>query len=349
MLDNLKTPKIPAHLSLPKPIDDVSLAFSLGIQNKTMWWLVHINDYTLIQTGTGAYTLFDIPKKSGGKRTIHAPHPRLKEVQKAILVTYLEPFPVPEHVGAFVKGRGLNHTSEQHVGAKYQITLDLKDFFTTTRRQWVRDVLYKVGYNRDVVRPLASLMTVPIALKNGHKVGVVPQGGPTSGMIANLVAMDRLDTPIHNFLETSVGTDNFVYTRYADDLVVSFFVDLDDARIKQITDDLFDIITTSGYAVNFKKVRHTKEGAPMKVLGHTVNVKVNVPQEVYRRLRAIAHNCATHGLETQYQRYGASDVAQLINKLRGEITYWSSVNPERMSDIVVDFQHALENRCSTTP
>lgn len=336
------------ELTLPQPIDDVSLAFSLGIQNKTMWWLIHLNDYTLIERNRGAYELMSIPKKTGGTRTIHAPIERLKEVQKSILVTYLDPFPVPDHVGAYVKGRGLKHTTEQHTGAEYQIKIDLKDFFTSTRRRWVRDLFYKVGYCREVVRPLAALMTVPIKLDNGHELGVVPQGGPTSGALTNLIAMDRLDKPIQTFLETRVGTGKYVYTRYADDMVVSLFREFKSEEVQEITKDLFDIITMSGYAVNFKKVKLTEKGAPMRVLGQTVNEKVNVPQEVYRRLRAIAHNCAKHGIASQYQRYGAKDVDQFINKFRGEINYWSSVNPERMKDVVIEFQTALEKRCATT-
>jgi hypothetical protein len=70
---------------LPLAIDDMSLAHHLGIRNRTLWWAVH-NKPKL-------YKVFQLPKrgKNGGYRQIQNPADRLKDIQKNLLVRFLEP------------------------------------------------------------------------------------------------------------------------------------------------------------------------------------------------------------------------------------------------------------------
>jgi hypothetical protein len=331
---------------LPPVIDDVSLAFSLGIKTRTMWWMVTDNDYKKIMGGTGMYELFHVPKKSGGHRPIHAPCERLKEVQKTILVKYLDPLPLGQHVGAFVPGRSLNHTTQQHVGSAEQLHLDLKDFFTSTRRRWVRDWVRSLGYPKGVARPLATLMTVPVKLPSGHIVGVVPQGAPTSGALTNQIASERIDRPILAYLEVAFGTGGATYTRYADDLVISFPRPLTSDERFEVRTSVIDLIIQAGYMVNFKKV-HTERAnhpkRPMKVLGQVTNKHLNVPRSKYRKLRAITNNVLLHGFHTQYTRYGRENAEAMIQGLRGELTYWNSVNPDRIGPLLAKFDQALQD------
>ena len=330
---------------------------------KTIWWLVHINDYDLIEQERikaeapdfdpatepikAAYRPFYVPKASGGSRLIHAPHARLKELQKAILVRYFEPLPVPDYVGAYIKGRDLKHTSKKHVGAAEMLKLDISDFFNSTQRKWVRAWLRRLGYPEPVVRPLAALITVPIKLDIGHVVGAVPQGAPTSGAVTNHIAIDRIDKPLIGYLETRVGTDGFAYSRYADDLTLSFKKKLDDEDRAAIKQDVIDLIKQSGYRVNYSKVRCVRPDHPskthqaMRVLGHSVHTHINVPRKKYRTLRAIVHNAYHNGFEAECIQYGQPTAEAMVRALHGELVYWRDVNPERMEDVWQQFKEAV--------
>ena len=75
------------------------------------------------------YTSFQIQKKSGKMRTIHAPVPGLKAIQATlgfVLQCIFEP-----HTAAmgFVRGKSIVDNARIHTGQNYVYNIDLKDFF----------------------------------------------------------------------------------------------------------------------------------------------------------------------------------------------------------------------------
>src|SRR5690606_32484131 len=84
------------------------------------------------------YTSFAVPKKTEGERTIHAPLNGLKHILRPlniILNTIAEP-----HFKAtgFVPGKSIVDNAKQHVGKHYVYNIDLKDFFHSFDRTWVK-------------------------------------------------------------------------------------------------------------------------------------------------------------------------------------------------------------------
>lgn len=320
----------------PWPFDDVSLAFSLGIRAKTLWWLVLKNNPKDQARGAGMYKEFKIPKSTGGVRVIHEPYPALKNVQKSILVTYLNPLPVGPWIGAYVPGRSMLDSVARHAGAKVKVSMDIKDFFGSTRRGWIRQWMYGLGLDKDVVKPLSSLVTIPRELEGGKVLSVLPQGAPTSGAVANLVAQERLDAPLMRSLFQVEGL-RWVYTRYSDNLEVSLLDELPTDEVDQVLHFMKTAIHGAGYRWNPKKThvqRHNSPRVGMRMLGFTINEKPNIPKQEYRRLRAMVHNCVTKGPETQFARYGADSAPQMLSSLKGRLIYWRSVAPWKMQPLL---------------
>jgi len=328
--------------NMPYVFDDTSLAFSLGIRCKTLWWLLVSNTAKKIERDQGLYTSHRIPKRGGSKgyREIDAPCAALKNVQRALLVTYFNHLVTPTHIGAYTRGRSLHHTAEKHVQKAVKISLDIKDFFPSTRRSWVRDWLRTFGYGEWVVGALSNLMVIP--KKRGGKVySCLPQGAPTSGLVANFVANARIDVPLMAYLH---GLDTpAVYTRYSDNIEVSFDKDLSREDVDQITGRLTRLIHDSGYRVNRNKTRIQRQTSPtqsMSVLGMTVNEKLNIPAEKYRRLRAIVHNCAARGFSSQLERAKKETKMALYAHIHGKLIYWAQVNPAKIKPLLVQFKEA---------
>lgn len=327
---------------MPQVFDDHSLAFSLGIRCKTLWWLLLTNNISQLERGEGLYKEYKIPKrgKTNKYRVINEPCPALKNVQKSILVTYFKHLEAPKHMGAYVTGRNLRYTAKQHVGKAVKISLDITDFFPHTRRAWVRDWLRTFGYNDWVVKSLSNLMVIPRRLGD-HVVSGLPQGAPTSSLVSNWVANDRLDAPILKFLDTL--EQDSVYTRYSDNLEISFDENLPFDYVDNIKAKLINIIHSTGYRVNTRKTDVQRQASPdrsMRVLGMTVNEKVNIPREEYRRLRAIIHNCATKGFGTQYERAGCENGPALYDHLNGKLIYWKQVNENKISPLIDTLKEA---------
>lgn len=327
---------------MPAVFDDHSLAFSLGIRSKTLWWLLLANNIKQQERGKGLYKEFKIPKrgKSNAFRVIHEPCPALKNVQKSLLVTYFQHLDAPTHMGAYVTGRDLTHTAKQHVGKAVKISLDIKDFFPNTRRSWVRDWLRTFGYNDWTVKALSNLMVIPRRLGD-RVVSGLPQGAPTSSLVSNYVAHRRLDTPILDFLSSL--EQEAVYTRYSDNIEVSFDEDLSFELANDIRDKLIATIHRTKYRVNGKKTDIQRLASPdrsMRVLGMTVNEKVNIPREEYRRLRAIVHNCTVKGFDTQFERAGCVNGPALYDHLQGKLIYWKQVNEEKIAPLLSKLKSA---------
>lgn len=80
------------------------------------------------------YYSFNIKKKSGALRTIHAPNKGLKVLQKClnlILQTVFEPH---HSATGFVTGKSVVDNARIHIGKNYVYNIDLKDFFPSIEK-----------------------------------------------------------------------------------------------------------------------------------------------------------------------------------------------------------------------
>ena len=366
----IELPQLEPHL--PYLFDDCSLAFHLRIRNKTLWWL--------IRNTNRHYTVSKIPKKKG-TRLIHKPSNTLKAILKRALVRILEPLQegLGDHVTAYRPGRAVRDAVLQHIppcpvceempwgtsACKHNcpregscIQLDLKDFFPTHRRSWIRNYFKELGYGHDVSGYLAALFTVtnipnPKRGKPGkydaahrkHFSGV-PQGAPTSGAICNLIADHRLDKHIlprlahWDKVHGLDGTSRWVYTRYADDMTFSCGKQLNPQERGEFIKNMVTIIRKAGYEVNKTKTRYSQNGKRRALLGMTFNHRPNYRADKYDSLRSLTHNCMRHGFESQFERAGFDSVDELTDWLRGTLLWVKQINPEKGARLIQMFEAA---------
>lgn len=344
---------------LPFVFDSSSLAFTLGIRNKTLWWLINANTYKQQKNGDGMYKYIAIPKKSGGVRHLHEPMEALKNVQKVLLKRFLDPIPAPEYLGAYVPGRALSHTYEQHTGKETLISTDIKNFFPSITRYRVSKWLEDLGYNDKVQNYVSNLVCVPIKRRNPAPnrrphIYVLPQGAPTSSALSNHVMRRWLDEPFLAWLSDEFESPT--YTRYADNLEISFDERIPEARCQEILDKLDAILARVHMHRHPSKtrIRYPTNKAPMRVLGVSVQEHANIPRSKYKRLRGIVHDIWTKGLDRIMERtdLDAKSVEQGMDILRGRLLYWSSVNEDKLEDTREKFQELeerLQKRLNPTP
>lgn len=311
--------KIPE--GVPPVFDTMSLAHSLGIRNRTLMGLI-VRRATL-------YHKFIIPKKSGGKRIIHSPDPKLKYVQARLLERFFSNIKYPEHIAAYVPERTTRYSAEKHAGKPVLIVIDLKNFFPSTRRAWIRRAL-QAEFNLpfEVVSAIADIATVPVETAIGVRY-VVPQGAPTSGAVCNWVAHHRIDKAV---LAECAKWD-IAYTRYADDLAFSSAKQLSRDQTNKFIRAICKIIKKSGYEVNRKKLRVTRPGRQQRLLGMTVNEKPNIMRLHYRKLRARIHNCKIKGFDTVAKEMSLDSGEQLKSQIVGKISYYHMINPVKAAQL----------------
>lgn len=252
------------------------------------------------------YRVTRITKPAGGFRIIEAPKPRLAEAQRRILHRVLDPAGAHPAACGFRPGGSVLAYAGPHVGSRSVVRLDLRDCFSTVTAPRVREVFRRLGYNAPVAGVLADLCTVATPADELGGLGAwqaatmrsrhLPQGAPSSPALVNL-AMHRLDARLTG-LARSQGAR---YTRYGDDLA---FSDARDAAL--IAGVVPKIVAAEGLSVNPRKTRIMRAGSRQELAGVVVNDRAQVPRREYDDLRALLHNAARFGAESQ-NRDGHTD------------------------------------------
>ena len=259
------------------------------------------------------YKTFQIPKKDGTLRTIHAPCRKLKDIQKKLSDKLLKIYEEIHENRKDVVGFRLKHSivdgAKRHLHRQYVVNVDLEDFFTQITFPRVRGLFIAEPFKLppDAATILAQICTFLPLEENGankgdtaqqeKKLPYLPQGAPTSPVISNFI-LSRLDHQLHGFARNK----HINYSRYADDLTFSVnsgftlpFLggfatngfELSNALRKIIVDD-------NHLKINEAKIRCYDNRKRQVVTGLTVNKKANVSRHYLSQLRAMLHDWGVH-------------------------------------------------------
>lgn len=191
---------------------------------------------------TDAYTEFQIKKRTTEHaltryRTICAPSPSLMRVQRWITHNILAHVPAHNCSVAFSKGDSLYKAVEPHCQAKWLVKVDVQSFFESISEPTVYRLFDSLGFEPLIAFEMArlctrdqhvakhkkeqweddSLASLYVIKQYIHSVqGHLPQGAPTSPMLANLICR-KLDERLAAIAEER----DLRYTRYADDITFS--------------------------------------------------------------------------------------------------------------------------------
>ncbi|MBD8546030.1 reverse transcriptase domain-containing protein [Sphingomonas sp. CFBP 8760] len=233
------------------------------------------------------YRTFDIRKKSGKARVINAPDRRLKILQRKIcdLITPLYRRRNPVH--GFVADRSVKTNAQSHLGGKFIVNLDLKDFFPSISERRIVGVLMALGLKRDVAERLSSICCVD----NG-----LPQGAPSSPILSNMICF-RMDKQLMAFAKSA----RCIYTRYADDITFSSYRPLTGLfesvpppsgsfPPELLSSELLGIFGSNGFTIHPDKAHYADRNSRRTVTGLRVNENLNVDRRFVRNLRAALYS-----------------------------------------------------------
>lgn len=281
------------------------LAFSLGIPIKQLTGLLY---GVKIEN---CYSSFVIKKKNGDDRTINAPNKSLKFVQRKLARLFVErqkQFFLEKNIKnsishAFLKGKGIKTNAVPHRNKKYVLNLDLENYFAMINFGRVQGFFKKNTYFK-----LPEIATI-IAQLTCYK-GSLPQGAPTSPIISNLICQ-ILDQRILALCKKF----RLTYTRYADDLTFSTNDNNFKKKYKEFLEELESIINHSGFKVNSKKTHFQEYNGRQLVTGLSVNKKINVKNEFYKKTRSMAHTLYKTG------KFTINGAEGTINQLEGRFSF----------------------------
>ena len=294
--------------------------------------LRELNRYAYSTLGVTRYTTFQVPKKKKGEfRTIDAPVPELKYIQRCLNVIFQTLHTPHAAAMGFVPGRSVADNAMRHLGQNYVYNIDLKDFFPSisSGRLFKRLQAKPFCLNAE----LASLITDLCCHADAEGRHVLPQGAPTSPTITNIVC-ERLDRKLQQ-LAKAYGLK---YTRYADDITFSGMSNVFGEEGKFCRALRHIIEQEEHLTINDDKTRLCHRGMRQEVTGLTVNEKANVSRRYIKQLRTVLHNWEMFGHEraqTLFVQHYVSPVGSKVpgahhlrNVLAGKLLYLKMVKGE---------------------
>lgn len=287
------------------------------------------------------YHSFKIPKKSGGWRTIDEPLPELMNALRVLKMIFEDDFHALYHTSAFayVKKRCTVDAVKRHQAneSKWFAKFDLHDFFGSTTLDFVLQQFSMVFPFSEVMQYSQGKEELSKALELAFLNGGLPQGTPISPLITN-VMMIPIDYKLYNTFRAfkpkacDGKTQKFVYTRYADDFIVSCRYDFD---VKEIQSFMLSVLEEfkAPFSLNVKKTRYGSSSGRNWNLGVMLNKdnKITVGNAKKKNFEHSLYN---------YLKDKKNGVVWEVGDIMvtlGLYSYYRSVEPESIDGIIDHF------------
>lgn len=227
--------------------------------NRLEYILTHLDEFYYSFDKPKVDKLTGNPKRDGAgnikTRTINSSKGDLKSIQSRIYRFLLSNISLPKYFYGGVKGKNNILNARYHQGNKYIFTTDLKSFFPSISNKQVYATLIKLDFSPNIASIITRLIT-----RNGQ----VPQGIPTSTLIANLVFQ-----PTGDIILEMASRYHIKFTIYVDDVTLSSARDF-----KHLVPEFLAILKNSGFKISHNKTFYkTKNPTVTGVVVHNNNLK----------------------------------------------------------------------------
>ena len=231
------------------------------------------------------YREFHIPKKSGGLRKIDAPEPELMDALRRLKTIFEVDCGALYHTSAFayVRNRSTLDAVKRHQAneSRWFGKYDLSNFFGSTTLEFTMKMLSMVFPFSEIIKNETGKVELEKALELAFLDGGLPQGTPISPTITNII-MIPIDFKLSNGLK-EYNHQRFVYTRYADDFLISSKYTFSFREIeKYIVDTLAEF--DAPFTIKPEKTRYGSSSGSNWNLGVMLN-KDNVITVGYKKKR----------------------------------------------------------------
>lgn len=283
----------------------------------------------IIASAPRRYKVYQIPKRSGGSRTIAQPARDLKIVQRYLLDKVLAKLPVHPSATGYMTGKGIIDNALVHVNNDLILKMDFTDFFPSIKvADWVRVV--KRSDTELSRQDIVLCNYIMFWGRGGGEPECLSIGAPTSPALSNIVMFQ-----IDEHLASAARRYEVKYSRYADDITVSGNIHSALLRFENYARSLIGRTASPKLSFNEEKRGLFGKGQRRMVTGLvlTPQQKVSIGRDRKRLISSMLHKISI----------GILDV-EMIGQLKGYIGFCLAVEPEYVStmrekygDDVIDY------------
>lgn len=270
------------------------------------------------------------------KRTIYKPSSKLKEFHRFLSGFLLEYLPVNQSVSfAYRKGATLLQAVTPHAHSRAFFQTDLERFFDSITADLIRLVLDSA---ETPVLDLAEHIDHILGLLTIN--GKLPIGYSTSPILSNacLFGFDRR-------LASISSERQWIYTRYADDIIVSAGDRLSIEDASQVIESCLVSELGGGFALNQSKSRLTTIGRKVKLLGLVIlpSGAIAIDRDVRNRIETWLHFYVKDRsrLAKIFQEERNEGMDEGLQRLSGLISYAHTADPAYLERLRAKFGNTV--------
>lgn len=344
------------------------------------WLRRHDVDYVrdVLSRQIYPYREIHVPKRTGGRRVLHAPEEDLMMIQRELLDRCLAREVPHPAAYAYRSGTSVLECARQHLDAHTVIRLDIASFFRSIRERHVFTALLNVDLTaqsaavrlskthptRLVAYEIALLTTVSppgkaswanrgtgnrklpgewsVSPRNfvyrGMRQGFLPQGAPTSGALSNLV-LREVDEEIFE----AASRLGMRYTRYSDDLYFSSRKAASHESVNVLVRSVRAVLEKLDLHLNDAKTRVARPGSRRSVLGILVDGSTaRLPREVHREIELHLRGADRRGMSEHAAVRGFRSAEELTVHVEGLIAWSRHVQPDKGSEQLEHWRRCVQ-------
>lgn len=244
------------------------------------------------------YRNFSKQDAKGKIREFNTPRGRLREILDR-LSKILQRIQLPDSIHGGRKGKSTKSNAGPHVNKPKVDTYDITNFFPSVPYRRVYELFNsRLKCSPDVARYLTRLTTYK---------GRIPQGSPTSTIVASLVA-EPLALRLQSLAEKHGGD----FSQYVDDITFS-----GPSHITKLENLIDKIVRQEGFKINPDKTKHMSAGQEQIVTGIRVNSTKDAPRKKIQEVKMLLD---------QFKANGTVPTNNQLQSIKGKIQYISSLN-----------------------
>ncbi|MFS1161876.1 retron St85 family RNA-directed DNA polymerase [Aeromonas salmonicida] len=265
-----------------------------------------------------SYRIYTIPKRSGGKRTIAQPTAEVKNIQRCIVRTVLDPLPTSDISTAYKRDLSIKDNAKKHLGKKFILKMDFKDFFPSIYPEDLIKSLERCDIKLNSID--RKILILFLFRRNKYGRFELSVGAPSSPIVSNIV-MYEFDIAVKEYCEKH----SIVFTRYADDLTFSSNSIEEIKKIPTFIKHNLMSMDSPKLAINEKKTHLVSKGRSQRVTGVilTHDDKLSIGRNLRKKIRAMLHLYKANRLEHNDIPY-----------LHGIVSHMRNIEPEHFNKLL---------------
>ncbi|MFQ2360370.1 MULTISPECIES: reverse transcriptase domain-containing protein [Aeromonas] len=236
-------------------------------------------------------------------------------------------------VFSYRPGKNVVDAIRPHANNNYFFTTDIENFFPSINEIVVRDTINSNIDNFDV-SDIANHIDKIISLTVIDNM--LPIGFSTSPSISNACLYD-LDNDISSFCKKY----NFIYTRYADDLIFSSISKFDVADIKQNIVSILSTQKNTKFSLNHKKTRVSSRSNKIKLMGVVIlpNGKVTVDINVKNKVETMLYFYLND--KDKLVDYSGMDYESTLGFISGLLNHINTIDDSYLDKLRMKYGNAI--------